>query len=194
MNDEVLTPERILDVAEDVLRRYGPTKATVIDVARVLGVSHGSVYRHFPSKAALRDAVTERWLARLVEPLTPVLNEDSPAPERLRHWFNLLITSKHKRAFDDPELFATYIELAAEAREVVKAHVEHLVEQISQLVADGIKSGEFVNLEPVKTGRALFDATARFHNPVHASEWSDPGMEAAFENLWLLLMNGLLAH
>ena len=45
-----------------MLRRFGPAKTTVVDVARALDVSHGSVYRHFPSKAALRDAVTERWL------------------------------------------------------------------------------------------------------------------------------------
>ena len=30
----VLTPERILEVTEDVLRRYGLAKATVVDVAR----------------------------------------------------------------------------------------------------------------------------------------------------------------
>ena len=66
MTDETLTLERILDVAEDVLRRFEPAKTTVIDVARALGVSHGSVYRHFPSKAALRDVVTDKhfWLER----------------------------------------------------------------------------------------------------------------------------------
>ena len=52
MNENVvLTPERILEVTEDVLRRFGLAKATVVDVARALDVSHGSVYRHFPSKA-----------------------------------------------------------------------------------------------------------------------------------------------
>ncbi len=56
MTDEALTPDRILDAAEDVLRRYGPAKATVVDVARALGVSHGSVYRHFPSKAEIRQS------------------------------------------------------------------------------------------------------------------------------------------
>ena len=65
MTESALTPEQILEAAEDVIRRFGPTKATVVDVARALGVSHGSVYRHFASKAALRDAVTERWLARI---------------------------------------------------------------------------------------------------------------------------------
>jgi len=69
VTETVLTPERILETAEDVLRRFGPAKATVVDVARALDVSHGSVYRHFASKAALRDAVAERWLARISDPL-----------------------------------------------------------------------------------------------------------------------------
>jgi AcrR family transcriptional regulator len=99
MTDEALTPDRILDAAEDVLRRYGPAKATVVDVARAFGVSHGSVYRHFPSKAALRDAVTERWLARVSEPLATVVTEDSLAPQRLKHWLDLLIAFKRKKAF-----------------------------------------------------------------------------------------------
>src|SRR5437879_2663848 len=65
MNETVvLTPERILEVTEDVLRRFGLAKATVVDVARALDVSHGSVYRHFPSKASRRDAVAKRWLDR----------------------------------------------------------------------------------------------------------------------------------
>jgi len=78
VNESALTPDRILEAAEDVLRRFGPAKATVVDVARALGVSHGSVYRHFPSKAALRDAVTERWLARVSAPLAAVAVEDGP--------------------------------------------------------------------------------------------------------------------
>mgnify|MGYP001605234215 CR=1 FL=1 len=67
--NEVLTRQRILEVAEDVFRRFGPQKTNVVDVARELGVSHGSVYRHFASKAELRDAVVEAWLRRVVDPL-----------------------------------------------------------------------------------------------------------------------------
>ncbi|CAG1001093.1 partial HTH-type transcriptional regulator MtrR, partial [Anaerolineae bacterium] len=94
MTDTVLTPERILDTAEEVLRRFGPSKTTVVDVARALGVSHGSVYRHFESKAALRDAVTERWLGRISQPLAEIAAESGPAPQRLRRWLDLLIDYK----------------------------------------------------------------------------------------------------
>lgn len=81
---EPLTPERILETTEDVLRRFGPTKATVVDVARALGVSHGSVYRHFPSKAALREAVTDRWLAKSVVMLEEIAS--APAETAPSSW------------------------------------------------------------------------------------------------------------
>src|SRR3569833_155027 len=69
MRGEPLDAETIVSAAEEVLRRHGPEKATVLDVARVLGVSQGSVYRHFPSKMALREAVIRRWLDRVREEL-----------------------------------------------------------------------------------------------------------------------------
>ena len=194
MPAEALTPDRILVAAEDVLRRYGPAKANVVDVARALGVSHGSVYRHFPSKAALRDAVTERWLAGISSPLDAVAGEEGPAAERLQRWLDLLVSSKRSKALDDPELFATYIELTANAREVVKAHVDTLVAQLARIIADGVAQGDFEVADPVATGRAVFDATARFHNPAHAPEWSDSDIDAAYEGVRSLVESGLLTQ
>ena len=80
MNENVvLTPERILEATEDVLRRFGLAKATVVDVARALDVSHGSVYRHFPSKASLREAVAKRWRDRVNAPEARAIAKDLAA-------------------------------------------------------------------------------------------------------------------
>lgn len=193
MTETALTPDQILVAAEGVFRRFGPGKSSVVDVARALGVSHGSVYRHFASKAALRDAVAERWLARVSAPLAEVVAADGSAPDRLRRWFDTLIALKRSKVRDDPELFATYSELAADAREVVKAHVDTLVGQVARIIADGVAEGAFTVTDPLAAAGAVFDATARFHNPAHAAEWSDPEIDAAFEQVWLLLRAGLSA-
>jgi AcrR family transcriptional regulator len=191
VTDVALTRERILEAAEDVLRRFGPAKATVVDVARVLGVSHGSVYRHFPSKAALREAVAERWLHRIMGPLAAIADEQSPAPARLRRWLDVLIASKRKRVSDDPELFATYLALAADTRDVVARHITELTDQLARIIGDGVARGEFAVADPAAAGRAVLDATSRFHNPAHAATWSDPDIDAAFESVWALVVRGL---
>jgi AcrR family transcriptional regulator len=165
-----------------------------VDVARALGVSHGSVYRHFASKAALRDAVAERWLSGISAPLGVVAAGKEPAPERLERWLDLLVTSKRSKALDDPELFATYVGLAAEAREVVAEHVATLIDQLTRIIADGIAAGDFAAEETRAAARATFDATSRFHNPAHAAEWCDPGIDSAYEGVRTLVLRGLAAR
>ena len=120
--------------------------------------------------------------------------EAGPAPERLRRWLELLVTSKRRMAWEDPELFATYLQLAADAREVVRAHVDDLVGQLARIIADGVARGELTAADPATAGRAVFDATARFHNPTHAPEWSDPSIDAAYEGVRSLVLRGLGAQ
>jgi AcrR family transcriptional regulator len=194
MNENVvLTPDRILEVTEDVLRRFGLAKATVVDVARALDVSHGSVYRHFPSKASLREAVAKRWLDRVNAPLQKIAESSGPAPARLERWLRTMIAIKHKKLYDDPEMFATYLALAQEACKVVKAHKDGLVDQIAHILSDGVKQGAFQVTEVKAAARALFDATSRFHHPAHAEEWNDPQLPARIDALLALLLRGLEA-
>ncbi|MET7524332.1 TetR family transcriptional regulator [Streptomyces sp. NPDC005248] len=188
-----LTPERILEATEDVLRRYGPAKATVVDVARVLGVSHGSVYRHFRTKSELREAVTARWLTRTEVALTEIINTSAePAPAKLRHWLAALFEAKRHKAGDDPELFATYIVLIGEST-VVEAHIRELVGQLREIVEEGVRSGQFAVDDPAVAAQAVFDATARFHDPAYAAEWQSPAIGAEFTAVSELLLRGLRA-
>lgn len=192
---ETLTAERILEATEEVLRRYGPGKATVVDVARALGVSHGSVYRHFRTKAALREAVTERWLERAIVTLTPYVEAEGPADGRLTGWLTALFALKRRKAGGDPELMATFQVLIGENSAVVDRHEEHLVEQITRILEDGHREGLFAAPERdfATTARAVFDATARFHNPAHAAEWSAPETEDAFAAVVSLVQRALRA-
>ncbi|MFD7920427.1 TetR family transcriptional regulator [Streptomyces sp. NPDC059740] len=192
MPAEPLTPERILQATEEVLRRHGPAKATVVDVARALGVSHGTVYRHFRTKAELREAVTGRWLDRAGRGLAEIAAAREPAEDRLRRWLAALFTAKREKACADPELFATYSELI-DGTKVVEQHITDLVGQLAQIVAAGVAEGVFVTDDPAVSARAVFDATARFHDPAHAGEWTGPGVEAEFAAVRDLVVRGLRA-
>lgn len=189
----VLTPERILEATEEVLRRYGLAKATVVDVARALDVSHGSVYRHFPSKASLRQAVAKRWLDRANAPLQKIAESSGPAPARLEKWLRTMIDIKYKKVTEDPEMFATYLTLAQEACEAVKAHKERLVDQVAQIISDGVKQGAFQVADAKVAARAVFDATTRYHHPAHSDDWKDPARPARIDALLGLLLRGLEA-
>ncbi|ROP40829.1 TetR family transcriptional regulator [Saccharothrix texasensis] len=191
MAEGPLTAEVVLGATEDVLRRFGPAKATVVDVARALGVSHGSVYRHFPTKTALREAVTQRWLDRAHAGLAELAAADTPAPQRLRDWLAALFEAKRRKALGDPELFATFSVLVNEHSAVVATHIAAMVDDLTRIVADGVAAGDFATEDPAVSAKAVFAATARFHDPAHAGEWSAPDVDEVFDAVVSLLVAGL---
>ncbi|MGG3562407.1 TetR family transcriptional regulator [Neobacillus rhizosphaerae] len=192
MADQVLTKETILDTAEEVLRRFGPEKTSVVDVARALNVSHGTIYRHYASKAALREAVAERWLHSISKPLASVFQKDCSATERLHLWVKTLIHIKHSKVKEDPALFAMYSMLVEESVEAVETHIRELIGQIIPIVEAGIASGEFKSTDAVATASGVFMATARFHHPALAKEWTSPTIEQEFEIVWSLILSGIV--
>lgn len=188
---EALTGEAILAATEEVLRRYGPAKATVVDVAKALGVSHGSVYRHFPTKAALREAVTRRWLDAIHEDMESVFDLDLTAAETLRAWLQKLFDRKRRSHVDEPELFATFRVLVSESRNIPEYHVGYLVGQVARIISAGVETQEFVTDDVRKTAQAVWDATEKFHHPAHAQEWGNPHIQDAFDAVVSLLVDGL---
>jgi AcrR family transcriptional regulator len=186
-----LTRERILAAAEDVIRRFGPGKATVVDVARALGVSHAAVYQHVASKAELRQLVVSGWIEATMTPLRAIAASPGPAPRRLRRLFDTLAATKRRRSSEDPELFAAYRTLAGDTQAVTGAHVDELVALAAAIIRGGVKEGTFRKVDPLAAARAVLWATSRFHHPAHAGEWGRPGLEREYDEVWKLLMEGL---
>lgn len=188
---EALTSEAILAATEEVLRRYGPAKATVVDVAKALGVSHGSVYRHFATKAALREAVTRRWLDAVHQEMTPKLDQGLTAAETLRNWLQALFDKKRHGHVEDPELFATFQVLVKESNAIPDYHLGHMVGHVARIIRAGVDTQEFVTDDVERTAQAVWDATDKFHHPAHAQEWGNPHIQDEFDAVVSLVIAGL---
>jgi AcrR family transcriptional regulator len=77
---------RLVAIAADHIRRFGPERVTVVAVAREAGMSHANVYRFFASKAGLIEAVVVAW-ARTVElQLGDIANAPDPADDKLERF------------------------------------------------------------------------------------------------------------
>ncbi|MFR0357612.1 TetR family transcriptional regulator [Streptomyces sediminimaris] len=187
-----LDADAILVATEDILRRHGPAKATVVDVARALGVSHAAVYKHFASKQALREAVTRRWLDRSRDVLAVVSADRSvPPAQRLRRWLHAVLEVKQAKIREAPELFAAYGILAAAHSSVATDHVADLLDQLTVIITDGAADGSLRTDDAEATARAVFHATTRFHHIAHAAEWQSPGVATELDEVCSLLLDGL---
>ncbi len=190
MSEEPTTAQRILDATEAALRRHGVEKTNVIDVARALDMSHGNIYRHFPSKQALINAVALRWLHAVVTPLEAIAqNRTRPASKRLAAWFDTLREIKRRKVLDDPELFRVHHHIVQQVPDVVTEHIATMLRQVELIISDGIASGEFTRRDPAVAARAFLLASSPFHHPALIQQ--NPPTEADARAVLKLLLAGL---
>jgi AcrR family transcriptional regulator len=82
--DAVRNRERLLEAAKAVFNAGGPG-ASLEAVAKRAGVGIGTLYRHFPTREALFEAVYRREVQQLVELADQLKSEASPV-EAVRRW------------------------------------------------------------------------------------------------------------
>jgi AcrR family transcriptional regulator len=82
--DAVRNRERVLEAAKTVFSAGGPD-ASLEAVARTAGVGIGTLYRHFPTREALFEAVYRREVQQLAD-LAEQLKEQAEPVEALRRW------------------------------------------------------------------------------------------------------------
>jgi AcrR family transcriptional regulator len=82
--DALRNRERVLAAAKDVFSVGGP-EASLEAVARIAGVGIGTLYRHFPTREALYEAVYIREVEHLAR-LADELGSPQDPTEALRHW------------------------------------------------------------------------------------------------------------
>ncbi|MDP3967971.1 MAG: TetR family transcriptional regulator [Nocardioides sp.] len=75
---EARDPDPILDAAQQVFEQYGARRANVDDIARLAGISRSTLYRRYPTKEALLDAVLVRQVDAFLTELDRVAADLPP--------------------------------------------------------------------------------------------------------------------
>lgn len=156
---------RILTVASEHLRRFGLKRFTVVAVAEEAGMTHANVYRYFPSRVALVDAVVDVWLKATERKLADIADGPDPADDKLERLILGLAKANRDLLHEEPHLFAA-LSLAVARRHAISRRNRSRVRALFERVVDeGIATGVF---EPRDRDRAIafvIDATHRFIHP-----------------------------
>jgi AcrR family transcriptional regulator len=141
---------RILEVAKQAFSQYG-ANASLDDIAKETGVGPGTLYRHFPTREALLEAVFRTE----VEKLAAAEHEFArtlPPVEALRAWMLLFVDYIAAKQIIAPVLNA----LVGDPKKVFEASHVRVWEAIRALVKRAIKSGDIrKDLDPIDLLRAL---------------------------------------
>ena len=169
--------ERLVEAAKAAFAEAGPD-VSLEEIARRAGVGIGTLYRHFPNRDAIVEAVYRRELQQLADAATRLL--DSPAPgEALHEWMRLLIdyiaTKKVVAQAISPMVGGVAALYAASGAQITEA--------MSQLMARAVAHGDIRgDVESIDILRGLVGFTYGADTP----GWRDSALR-----LLDILMDGL---
>jgi len=154
--------ERILEVAKEAFTRHGAS-ASLDDIAKEAEVGAGTLYRHFPTRDALIEAVYHTEVGKLAA-AERELSAKLPPVEALRAWMSLFvdyIAAKHLIAPALNTLVGGPSKLYESSRSQIQGAIEALVKR-------AIKGGDIrKDLEPFDLLRALIGVS----NVASGPEW-----------------------
>ncbi len=174
------TRASIVETARLHLRRFGEDKMTIVGIARSLGMSHANVYRYFPSKTAVIEAVLDRWLVRVEGSLREVAGRKASAAERIEAVVIELHRRRRAKFQKEPEFYESFRRVIVSRSDAVARREAKFAEVFRELVEQGIEAGEFRRIDAAEAATVLEDATAFFLHPaVMPSALDNRGEERA---------------
>jgi AcrR family transcriptional regulator len=154
--------ERILEVAKQAFTRSG-ANTSLDDIAKQAGVGAGTLYRHFPTREALLEAVYHTEVEKLAA-AEQKFAQTMPPLEALRAWMLLFVDYIATKQLIAPAL-NTLVGGASKMYEASRAQIQGA---INALVKRAIKSGEIrKDLDPFDLLRALIGVS----NVASSPDW-----------------------
>jgi AcrR family transcriptional regulator len=162
--DAVRNRERILEVAKEAFTRFG-ADASLDDIAKRAGVGAGTLYRHFPKRDALIEAVYQSEVEKLAAAARKFAETMTPL-EALRSWMLLFVDHIAAKQIIAPALNS----VAGGPTKMYQGSHDVIRGAIDSLVKRAIKSGDIRrDLEPFDLLRALIGVSHIASGP----EWQE---------------------
>jgi AcrR family transcriptional regulator len=149
-SDALRNRERVLEAAKAVFSAGGPD-ASLEAVAKTAGVGIGTLYRHFPTREALFEAVYRREVQQLAD-LAQQLKDEADPVEALRHWMRCNVEFvATKKGMSAALALAAY-----KNPELMSFSYDQLKRSVGELLDRAVAAGEIrADISPEDLLRAL---------------------------------------
>jgi AcrR family transcriptional regulator len=177
--------DRIVTAAEARFRRDGYARTTVADIAGDLRISTAYVYKFFPSKTAICEAVCGEVLNRIDEELWRIARSDAPPVERLERLFRGLLSETVALLFKERRLH-DMTKVAMEHRWAsVERHKAAMRATVAHVIEAGRAEGAFEReTPPEELVQAVFSAMIAFAHPAAIEHALDAGHDLPAHAVW----------
>lgn len=198
MNTAVITPpsdtirRQIVDAARERFRHYGYEKTTMTELARDVGMSAANLYRYFRNKQDIAAACAGQCLReRHAELCKRVLRQGHTAAGRLEALALAALDQTRRCAAEEPHIDAMVDAASHQRTEVLRMGRDAEQALITQILLQGIQSGEFETPDIADTARALHTALVLFRSPRLTAMYPEPELERLARGVVALIIRGL---
>ena len=191
-NDAVRT--QIVEAAKKRFSHFGYAKTTMAEVATDCDMSPGNLYRFFPGKLDIAEAIAQEDYADHLRYLTKAANAPGKsARERLHDLLVEELRRTYKQLEKDPRAYEMARVIAQERPEFSDAMLANERKLIVALLEEGRGQGEFFVGDPIASAEVIQCATMKFRYPQLWSKLTLPRLENELEGVMALLLDGLSA-
>lgn len=185
---------KILIEAERLFRHYGYSKTTMSDIADGCDMSPANLYRFFPSKLALVEAICGRIAAEHERRLYAIVRADESASDRLRRFVAELHRHTLENLLDHRKVHEMVVVAMQEQWHVVKAHLDRVSLYIGEIIRDGITTGEFRQQDVSRAAKCVHSATASLCHPIIVAQKLDDEDRPTADEMATLIISALRAN
>ena len=159
------TRERIVQAAIRLYREIGYRKTTVADVARDAAMSPANLYRFYPSRRALEEAVVTELLEEVSAAAASAARSGRSGLERLNAAFGAISRMNEHRLANDVRLHELVVAAGQANWLACLSHADRLRGVVRSIIAAGQVNGEFRGGSPMALACCLLDAMDAYLNP-----------------------------
>ncbi len=149
--------DAILRAAARLFRERGFADTGMRDIADAADLSAANLYHYFDGKHDLLFYCQDRAVDRMLDAVASARRQSSSAAERLR----LIFTGHLRTLLDDIEGATAHLQvesLPPALRTAIVKKRDRYEQAVRRVIADGIRSGELVNIDAAIVARAMLGA------------------------------------
>jgi AcrR family transcriptional regulator len=143
MIDKALRRSKILDVAQNLFAKFGLSKTTIEDIAKMAHIGKASIYYYFTSKEAIFKEVVEKEGKILKEKLIEAINSKNTPQEKIRSYIITRMTAIKELANYYSALREEYLKHYSFIEKARQSYDAFEITMISTILHEGQKNGIF---------------------------------------------------
>ena len=184
--------DQIVQAAKKRFSHFGYAKTTMAEVATDCRMSPGNLYRFYPGKLDIAEAIATEDYSKHLEHMRKIaVAPGKTGPQRLHDLLFEELRRTYHKLEKDPRAYEMALVISRERPEFANWMLQEERKILVEMMEEAERRGEYVPQDKEFTAEMIQSATMKFRYPQLWSKLTLPKLERELEGVIKLLINGV---